>query len=83
MKLIDEINLLKKNYINFMNSVSKGLVKNLIENDKAIERERLCSFCPHLFKPTFTCKKCGCFMKIKIRLANSKCPVDKWDSVEN
>ncbi len=54
----------------------------LLENNKIEERKKICSLCPYLFKPTFTCKKCGCFMKIKTKLANAKCPEGKWDSVE-
>ncbi len=29
------------------------------------ERLAICESCPFLFKPTFTCRKCMCFMKIK------------------
>ena len=54
----------------------------LLENNKIEERKKICSLCPYLYKPTFTCKKCGCFMKIKTKLANAKCPEGKWDSVE-
>jgi hypothetical protein len=38
--------------------------------------------CPSFFKPTNTCKECGCFMQIKARLEKSKCPLDKWDERE-
>ena len=27
------------------------------------------------------CKKCGCFMKEKTKLAHASCPVGKWDAV--
>ena len=42
------------------------------------ERFKLCRKGPHLFKPTNSCKKCGCFMDLKARLANAKWPIDKW-----
>lgn len=41
-------------------------------------RLNFCSSCEHLYKPTFSCKKCGCFMKAKAKLPDNKCPVGKW-----
>ena len=41
-----------------------------------------CLDCEHLFKPTSTCKKCGCFMKVKVRLKGSECPIGKWGKIE-
>ena len=48
------------------------------EKKTAVEKMKLCIQCPHFFKPTKTCKKCGCFMPIKVRVPSQKCPVDKW-----
>ena len=42
------------------------------------ERLNLCMSCEHLFKPTNTCKKCGCFVKAKTWLKDAKCPLNKW-----
>lgn len=42
------------------------------------ERLEICKECPRLFAPTFTCKECGCFMKVKTQLKNAKCPLGKW-----
>jgi len=52
-------------------------------NDKeevrnSIDRMKVCLQCEHLFKPTRQCKKCGCFMPVKVRLSNMHCPIDKW-----
>lgn len=49
-----------------------------IDNEKAFKRLEICNDCPRLFKKTWTCKECGCFMKIKARLENSECPLKKW-----
>ena len=38
----------------------------------------ICRACNFYFKPTGSCKRCGCFMKIKASIAMMKCPVDKW-----
>lgn len=34
------------------------------------------------FNGTGGCKKCGCSTQAKLRLGTSKCPIDKWLSVE-
>ncbi|MBA95805.1 MAG: hypothetical protein CMP21_08835 [Rickettsiales bacterium] len=47
------------------------------------KRLSICKECEFLFKPTKTCKKCGCFMKIKARMSNVSCPIGKWDEVES
>ena len=44
----------------------------------ATKRMSLCSSCPELIKLTSTCKKCGCFMKLKTRLEGAECPIGKW-----
>jgi hypothetical protein len=51
---------------------------SLDDNRPAIDRMKMCLQCEHFFKPTRQCKKCGCFMPIKVRLKGSSCPVGKW-----
>jgi hypothetical protein len=50
----------------------------LVDKEVAFARLDICAECPRLFTPTFTCKECGCFMKVKTRLAGSSCPLGKW-----
>jgi len=38
----------------------------------------ICKSCPELIKPTSQCKKCGCFMTAKTKLALATCPLGKW-----
>ena len=45
------------------------------------ERIEICRGCPELIKLTFQCKKCGCFMKEKSKLADASCPIGKWDKI--
>ena len=41
-------------------------------------RLEICRAC-EFFKPrTERCSKCGCFMKLKTKLENAKCPIGKW-----
>jgi hypothetical protein len=53
----------------------------LAEKEVAFARLDICAACEHLFRPTFTCRKCGCFMKAKARIASQHCPVHKWEAV--
>jgi len=42
-------------------------------------RISLCNACPHFRKSLSQCKKCGCFMKIKAKIAFTRCPVGNWE----
>jgi hypothetical protein len=42
------------------------------------QRIKICGACDRLFRPTWTCKECGCFMGFKARLAGQSCPLGKW-----
>tara|TARA_R110002096_G_scaffold189505_1_gene370158 strand:- start:1730 stop:2131 length:402 start_codon:yes stop_codon:yes gene_type:complete len=49
-------------------------------NDKIYEeRLAICKECVYYFKPTGSCKRCLCFMKLKARLAPMACPQKYWD----
>ena len=45
-----------------------------------IQKERLsvCLDCDKLIQLTKTCSQCGCFMEIKVKLMEAKCPLGKW-----
>lgn len=44
----------------------------------AQQRWEICQACEHLYKPTHTCKVCGCFMRVKTNMAHASCPKKKW-----
>lgn len=48
--------------------------------NKKVYKERLdiCKSCEYYFKPTGTCKKCGCFMRVKAKLSTLSCPIKRW-----
>lgn len=46
--------------------------------DLAAHRLEICRGCEFFRKGNQTCKKCGCFMKLKSVIAKAKCPVGKW-----
>ena len=41
-------------------------------------RYGICSSCDKLYKPTDSCKLCGCFMKVKCWMPKQSCPAGKW-----
>jgi len=52
--------------------------KFFVPNNVYEDRLEICKSCVYYFKPTGTCKDCGCFMKIKARLAPMGCGQKKW-----
>jgi hypothetical protein len=38
----------------------------------------ICNTCEFFRSASKTCKKCGCFMKLKTTLEKAKCPIGKW-----
>lgn len=58
------------------NYASKGIL--LTEEKKMLTRMQLCSICNSFDAKQARCKLCGCFMKVKVRLDVSRCPIGKW-----
>ena len=58
----------------------KDRVKSVLIHDQDIINKRwtICEGCEFL-RENNTCEKCGCFMKIKSRIATVACPIGKWD----
>jgi len=58
--------------------------KNMNRAPSSIVQERLkvCQSCPFFISPTQQCKKCGCIMPQKAKLADAFCPVHKWGKFE-
>jgi hypothetical protein len=56
--------------------------KNKSRSTEDIQKARLaiCETCPFFISLTRQCKKCGCFMDAKTKLAEAYCPEDKWGS---
>jgi len=52
-------------------------------SDKDAESRLLtCRQCPEYIKITTQCKKCGCVMKAKARMADAECPIQKWGQID-
>lgn len=58
----------------------KQAMKDISRNDYAddetiLHRLRICRPCPHFGT---RCTACGCYLKTKLKLKNSTCPLRKW-----
>jgi len=51
---------------------------NYINQEDSDKRFSICLDCDKLLPITHQCKECGCFMKVKTKLKNTKCPLGKW-----
>jgi hypothetical protein len=45
------------------------------------QRLDVCKECQYFKKMTLLCGECGCFMPAKAKIANIRCPQDKWKEV--
>lgn len=52
--------------------------KNYTTTSVRDERLNICKDCDRLFKPTRTCRECGCFMAVKTWLKDATCPIGHW-----
>ena len=54
-------------------------LKNVMLHDQDIIDKRwdICKGCEFLNNDK--CDKCGCFMKVKTRVATARCPIGKWE----
>ena len=53
---------------------------NKTTDEIAEQRFDVCKACPELIRITKQCKKCGCFMNLKVKLAAAACPIGKWEA---
>jgi hypothetical protein len=53
-----------------------------VEQPVAQARYDMCKICAEFNKTLYTCKKCGCFMKVKVKLIDAECPRDLWPKAQ-
>ena len=58
---------------------------NKFKTSPEIQKERMdiCLSCDKLYKPTGSCKVCGCFMQLKTWMPDQRCPLGKWVEAES
>jgi len=52
--------------------------KEQASDETAWSRYEICDWCPEFISLTKQCKKCGCFMNLKVKLQDATCPLGKW-----
>ena len=61
-----------------MRTAPDRVKRNIIHDEEVLKmRWDICTACE--FLKDGKCEKCGCFMKVKHKLAMASCPEGKWD----
>jgi hypothetical protein len=81
VKIMDPFKEAKEGYKNtkpwdLLNSSTEFVNKNILR-----ERLDVCESCPKFIKLTKQCKICMCIMPAKAMMADSFCPLHKWQAV--
>ena len=80
---VEEINEFAESNENIdMRTASETIKRSMIHDEEVLKmRWDLCTGCE--FLKDNKCEKCGCFMKVKHKLAMASCPIGKWDKYAN
>ena len=66
---------------NMIEKAKNELASHFIKAEISDERIAICNSCDEYNKTINICKKCGCFMPAKTKLARAKCPLGKWQPI--
>ena len=59
--------------------IIQGNANELMVDDYEKQRRyNICEVCEHFVKHSKRCKKCGCYLKMKIQFKVSECRIKKW-----
>lgn len=50
----------------------------VLDSSKVVARQKECSLCPRFNATHNKCMECGCFLKVKWKLAGARCPLKRW-----
>ena len=65
----------------FAESVNQGAKEGkgiIVSEDISKLRTEECERCDYYDKIQTRCRKCGCYMKVKVKFTNTECPLGKW-----
>ena len=65
----------------FAESVNQGAKEGkgiLVPEEVSKLRIEECERCDYFDKQQTRCRKCGCYMKVKVKFTNTACPIGKW-----
>lgn len=71
----------KRSFAASIKDTAKRLLEDPTVAPRAVAQERLaiCEACDRYLPNTSQCSICQCFMKLKTTMANTRCPIDKWE----
>lgn len=61
----------------FSDAIREMLSKNKDISDLSENRMKYCRNCSY-FTNTGQCAYCGCFLKLKTKIKEEKCPIGRW-----
>lgn len=63
---------------NFVVAMVKWALDGFKVANTALFRMSICERCDRFDKQSKRCNACGCYMKLKVKIPDMKCPLDKW-----
>lgn len=63
---------------NFVVSMIKWATDGFKIANTSLYRMSICERCDRFDKESKRCKECGCFMRMKVKIPDMKCPIGKW-----
>lgn len=76
--MLDKLKEKMESLRNTTEDAAVEMLTNKVSPEVQFMRFNTCLSCEKLYKPTDTCKACGCFMRIKTWMPNVSCPLNKW-----
>lgn len=58
--------------------VLRGELPPLADGELAAERLKMCEKCPSFRKLARQCSLCSCFLDLKVKILEAKCPINAW-----
>jgi len=66
---------------NLVDKLKNQVALRFVSSEVGDERIAICNSCEEYNKTLDICKKCGCYMPAKSKLAKAKCPLNKWQPI--
>ena len=67
--------------MNLIDKAKNAIKIQFVPAEISDERLNICKSCEEFEHTLSRCKKCGCFMIAKTKVARAKCPIGKWQPI--
>lgn len=74
-----------RNFVSDLNRAAVGLLTGKTKPVDAVQkiaRLEICKQCEHFNAHLYQCRHCKCFLKLKAAVNVWKCPLDKWNEID-